>query len=132
MKKTNRNTLLAVCALIIVIASMFAIWKQFSPGTSEGDKTIAVTVTHTNGGVKDFEINTDAEFLWDAMAERDLIDGTDSQYGKWITTVDGETADEASGQYWMFTKSGEWVTTSCDTTPIADGEAYEFFIYEYE
>ncbi len=126
-KKTKPIVAVAIVA-VLVIAALFC-WKLFSPGTQTGDKTVAVKVTHADGSVKDFTLNTDAEYLWDAMAEDGLIDGTDSEYGKWVTLVDGETADEAAGQYWMFTKGGEWVDTACDSTPITDGESYEFFIY---
>jgi len=113
---------------VLVIAALLC-WKLFAPGTQAGDKTISVEVTHADDSVKEFTLQTDAEYLWDAMAEEGLIDGTDSEYGKWVTLVDGETADEAAGQYWLFTKGGEWVDTACDATPIADGEHYEFFIY---
>ena len=128
MKKKTKS-IVAVALIVVLVLAAFLCWKLFSPEAQTGDKTISVEVTHVDGSVKDFSLNTDAAYLWDAMYEEGLIDGTDSEYGKWVTLVDGETADEASGQYWMFTKGGEWVDTSCDTTPIADGESYEFFIY---
>lgn len=126
-KKTKPIVAVAVIAVLVVAALLC--WKLFSPEAQAGDKTISVEVTHLDGSVKDFALQTDAAFLWDAMFEEGLIDGTDSEYGKWVTLVDGETADEDAGQYWMFTRSGEWVDTGCDATPIADGEHYEFFIY---
>ena len=130
-KGANRKgIIIAVVVAVVPIAAALLCWKLWAPSAQAGGKTVAVQVTHADGSEKDFTLHTDAEYLWDAMLEQDLIDGTDSQYGKWVTTVDGETADEADGQYWMFTRGGEWVTTSCDTTPIADGEGYEFFIYD--
>ncbi len=123
------KSLLAVMLVVVLAAAMFICWKLFLPEAQAGDKTLAVTVTHADGSVRDFTLETDAEYLWDAMYERGLIDGTDGEYGKWVTTVDGRTADENAGQYWLFTRDGDWVETSCDTTPIADGESYEFFIY---
>jgi hypothetical protein len=126
-KKTK--TIAAVAVLVVLVAAALVCWKLYSPQASAGAKTVSVEVTHGDGSVKNFTLNTDAQFLWDAMDEAGLIGGRDSEYGKWVTLVDGETADEAAGQYWLFTKGGEWVTTSCNKTPIADGEHYEFLIY---
>lgn len=130
MSKQTKRTIIAVVIAVVLVAAALVCWKLFSPsGTSEGAKTVTVEVTHADASQKTLELHTDAEYLWDAMYESGYIDGTDSQYGKWVTAVDGETADEANGQYWMFTKGGEWVTTSCDTTPVSDGDVFEFFIY---
>ncbi len=131
MSKQAKLIAVSVLALCLLILGAFLCWRVFSPAPQPGDKTIAVTVTHGDGSVRELTISTDAEYLWDAMDEQGLIDGADSEFGKWVTAVDGETADESASMYWMFTRGGEWVDTSCDTTPIADGEAYEFFIYEY-
>lgn len=130
MKKGTRNLIIAVVAVLALAAAMLLCWQLLGrQSTSVGDKTITVEVTHEDGTVKELTLTTDAEYLWDAMTENGCIDGTDSEYGKWVTTVDGETADEASGHYWVFTQNGEWVETSCDATPIADGQHYEFYIY---
>lgn len=129
MKKTTKKVIISsIVAAILVFAVLFC-WNHFGASrTSAGSKTITVEVTHGNGSVRHLELHTNDEYLWDAMAEGHYIDGKDSQYGKWVTTVDGETADEANGQYWLFTRNGAWVSTSCDATPIADGESYEFFL----
>lgn len=128
MKKSTKS-ILAVAIVAVLALGAFLCWKLLAPSAQAGDKTVTVEITHADGSEKIVELNTDAEYLWDAMFDRGLIDGTDSDYGKWVTTVDGETADEANGNYWLFTRGGDWVETSCDTTPIADGESYEFFIY---
>jgi hypothetical protein len=128
MKKSTKSILAVVLVVLLAIAAFFC-WRAFAPGAQAGSKTLSVAVTHADGSEKDFTLRTDADYLWDAMYEQGLIDGTDSEYGKWVTTVDGETADESAGQYWMFTRSGEWVDTACDKTPITDGESYEFFVY---
>ncbi len=129
MSKNVKKTLIAVAIVVVLALMAFLIWKQFSPQPNDGDKTLTVQVTHGDGSVKDFTLHTDAKYLWDAMDEEKLVEGKDTEYGKWVSSVDGETADEAAGQYWVFTKAGQWVEYSCDTTPIADGETYEFYIY---
>ena len=71
-------------------------------------------------------IETDAEFLRGAMEQEGLIAGTESEYGLYVLTVNGITADESTQQWWCFTKGGEMVNTGVDTTPITDGDTFEF------
>lgn len=115
--------------LVIVAAAMALLYIHTQPQPDAGEKTLTISVLHSDGTQRSFTLQTDAADLWDAMDEAGLIAGTDRAYGKWITQVDGETADEAHNQWWVFTRSGQWVETACDTTPIADGETYEFSIY---
>jgi hypothetical protein len=126
----KKGIIIAIVVAVVLLAAALLCWKLWSPTAQVGSKTVTVQVVHADGSERDFTLHTDALYLWDAMTEQELIDGTDSDYGKWVTTVDGEVADEAAGLYWMFTKGGEWVNTSCDTTPIAHGEGYEFFLYD--
>ena len=53
------------------------------------------------------------------------MQGEESQYGLYVTTVNGLTADESQQQSWCFTKGGEDVMTGVDSTPIADGDHFE-------
>lgn len=124
----QKKNILIVIAFVLVIAVVAAVWVFTRPDTDTGDKTITIHVTSPEGKEETLTINTDAEYLWDAMYP-DYIDGVDADYGKWVTTVNGDYADDTQGQYWVFTKGGEWVETSCDTTPITDGDTYEFYIY---
>ena len=64
------------------------------------------------------------------LEENQLASGTEGAYGTFITTVDGETADESKEQWWCITKEGEMVSTSADQAPIADGDQYELTLKE--
>lgn len=132
MSKNAKRALIAVAIVLVLALTAFLIWTQFSPKPQEGAKALTIEVTHGDGTEKEFTLHTDAEYLWDAMEEEKLVEGRDTEYGKWVSSVDGEAADESNGQYWMFTKDGEWVEYSCDAAPIADGETYEFYIYVAE
>ena len=124
----NRKQITAVLILILLLAVAAGAWFFLRPAAQKGQKTITVVVTHSDGTVLEKPLTTGLDTLWDAMTEAKLIEGTDGPYGKWITTVDGETASEAEGAYWVFTKNEQWVETVCDATFIADGEHYEFSI----
>lgn len=91
----------------------------------EGATTITVEVTAEDKTVT-FTIHTDGTTLRQALEENGLIAGDESDYGLYVKTVDGMTADyDADGLYWAFYKSGEYLMTGVDTTEITDGEQYE-------
>ena len=123
-KKTTK-IILAVAVLLVLVIGALLVWQLNKPAAQEGGKKLVVTVVHGDGSSKDFAIATDAEFLRGALEEQQLIEGSESEYGLFVTAVDGETADDALQQWWCFTKGGEMLMTGVDTTPIADGEHYE-------
>ena len=126
----KKRTLIAVIILAVLVAAAALMWNAFKPVAVEGQKAIEVEVVHLNGDVKEFDIVTDAEFLRGALEQEDLIAGSESEYGLYVLTVDGETVDESKQQWWCFTKSGETINTGIDTTPIMDGEHYEITLTE--
>ena len=67
----------------------------------------------------------DHRFLRQALEEQKLVEGEESQYGLYVKTVNGVTADEAKEEWWCFTKDGEDVMTGVDSTPVADGDHFE-------
>ena len=120
----NKKTLIALIVLVVLVIGAFAVWKVNAPQGQTGDKTILVCVV-VDTETSDFVIETDAEFLRGALEQEGLVEGTESEYGLYVTTVNGITADESQQQWWCFTRGGGTLETGVDTTPIADGEHYE-------
>lgn len=120
----NKKTLIALIVLVVLVIGAFAVWKVNAPQGQTGDKTILVSVV-VDTETSDFVIETDAEFLRGALEQAGLVEGTESEYGLYVTTVNGITADESQQQWWCFTRGGGTLETGVDTTPIADGEHYE-------
>ncbi len=125
-KKTNTPKIIfSLAALIIVIAALLCVYRFMKGDTSQGSKNITVEVVHKDASTKTFEYDTDREYLGEVLADEALIAGEEGAYGLFITSVDGETADDANQEWWRITKDGEQLNTSADQTPIADGEKYE-------
>ena len=120
----NKKTLIALIVLVVLVIGAFAVWKVNAPQGQTGDKTILVSVV-VDTETSDFVIETDAEFLRGALEQEGLVEGTESEYGLYVTTVNGVTADESQQQWWCFTRGGGTLETGVDSTPIADGEHYE-------
>ena len=135
MKKT------AIIAFILIIAVTVAVltscgadqsadkWENASYTTDtefgSGAKTVTVTVKVEEHTVT-FTINTDKSTLGDALLEHGLIAGEQGDYGLYVKTVNGITADYDTDQsYWGFYQNGEYMMTGVDGTKISGGESYE-------
>lgn len=127
----NKKTLFAVAALAVVAALMLGLWYFTRPETQAGDKTVVVEVVHADGNSREFTCQTDEEYLGALLLEEKLAEGEQGAYGLFITTVDGETAQDSLRQWWCITKGGERVDTGADTTPIADGDHFELTMSTY-
>lgn len=117
----------AVVMLIAVMALTFvACDKSEGENTNTEEITIVVEVINKAGESKEHEIKTTGKTLADALLEAELVEGTNDEYGLYITTVDGEVADYSADQaYWALSKNGEYLMTGASSTEIADGEHYE-------
>ncbi len=126
--ENKRNTKKIIISLIILAAAaavMLLLYNQFKPKAVEGSKNITAEVISGDGTSKSYYLQTDEEYLRGALEQVGLISGTQSEYGLFVTTVDGRTADESKQEWWCFTSNGETLNTSVDTTPIKDGDHYE-------
>ena len=124
MSKKTKIIIAALLLLVLVAAAVF-FYVNNSQQAVAGAKTITVVVTHADESQKNFTIQTDAENLRGALEQEKLIEGSESEYGLFVTGVDGETADDSLQQWWCFTKGGETLMTGVDDTMIADGDQYE-------
>ena len=61
-----------------------------------------------------------------ALQDAGLIEGEESEYGLFVTEVDGIEADSANQEWWCLTINGEMASTGVDSTPVEDGGKYEF------
>lgn len=150
-KQQNRNSLsLLLCMALIVAMALFttgcngkngdnpsSTTGQATNGTSsleggvygEGSKEFAFTVVDKDGATTEFEIHTDKETVGEALLELGLIDGEDGDYGLYVKTVNGITADyDKDGVYWAFYVNDAYAQTGVDSTAIAEGESYSFRI----
>lgn len=91
----------------------------------EGSKEFALTVTDKDGNETQFTIHTDKETVGEALQELNLIDGEEGEYGLYVKTVNGITADyDADGVYWAFYVNDEYAASGVDVTEIVEGDSY--------
>lgn len=125
-KRTNTKVLSLLLALMMILPIFSGCGdSKESPKTTGDPKTVSVQVVHKDGTTKDFTITTEGETLREALEQENLVEGEDSQYGLYIKTVDGETADDAEQEWWCLTQDGEMTSTGVDGITIADGDSFE-------
>ncbi len=127
----NKKVITAIVALIVAVALASGAYFLFGmPQTTEGAKAITVDVILTDDSVQTFTYNTDVEFLGEVLQSEGLIEGEMGEFGLYVKTVNGTSADDSKEQWWMLSKGGESTTTGFDTTPIADGDKFEITLVE--
>ncbi len=93
----------------------------------EGSTQFDFTVTDQDGVETQFEVHTDKTIVGEALQELGLIDGDESEYGLFVKTVNGITADyDVDGVYWAFYINGEYAQEGVDSTEIKEGDSYAF------
>ena len=136
----NLRKIMAVLLALLMVLALSACAKSASipagkttVGVKDGETlgqgktTFTVEVTDAEGAKTSFTVKTDAENLGAALVEDKEIGvtGEDSDYGIFITTVDGEAASNEEQTFWSISKDGVDLEVGADSQPIADGEHYE-------
>ena len=90
-----------------------------------GAAAFTVVVTDLDGNETKFEYTSDAASVGEALLAEGLIQGDQGEYGLYINTVNGITADWDKDQtYWAFYVDGEYALAGIDLTEITDGAVY--------
>ena len=126
MKQKKLIVGLAV-ALAVLIAVVGIVLVLNKPEAQGGSKTISVEVVFKDKTEKQLEINTDAEYLGEALYENDKEIFTEEEYASgYYTVIYGEKADyNVDKSWWCVTKGGEMTTVGMNEQPIVDGDKFE-------
>lgn len=121
--------------LVVLIAVLAIIYGAFSDKPVEGSKAITIEVINQADESELYEVNTDAEYLRQAMEEAEGLEfsGQESEYGMMVESVNGESAVYAEdGAYWSFYVNGEYCNNGIDSEPVEDGDEFQIVYTEAE
>lgn len=136
MKKTLSSILFALLTVVVVLSSVgcnrvekTGVWEEATylsdKEFGEGSKTLVVEVKAEDQSIK-FTVHTDKSTVGEALQEFDLIDGEESEFGLYVKSVNGITADfDVDQTYWAFYIDGEMAMTGVDSTEINEETAYK-------
>lgn len=108
---------------VVLIFSFFGCTKN-ETSADKTEKNIIVEII-AKEKTETINITTLADNLGDALTEKNLISGTKGQYGLFVKSVNGITADEKNEEWWCFTKGDEQLFTGVDSVKISDGDLYK-------
>lgn len=108
----------------VSVLLLFLFFNRTNPAT-KGDKEITILVVIPDQEDKEFKFSTDAITLRQALDEQKLINGNESQYGYFITEVDGIKVDDKKSEWWSITKNGEYIEYGVNMINIQDKDQYE-------
>ena len=138
---TKRVLSAVLClALIAATALTFTACKNEEPPASapasstatvepkdlgEGATAFNLQVVDKGGNTTDFVIHTDEKTVGAALQKVELIQGEMGDYGLYVKTVNGITADyDVDKTYWAFYIDGAYAMTGVDKTDIVAGATY--------
>lgn len=94
-----------------------------------GAVSFTVEVVDADKQQTTFTVQTDEQTVGAALQKLGVVEGEDSQYGLYIKTVNGITADyDKDGTYWAFYIDGQYAQTGADMTAVTAGSVYRFAI----
>ena len=144
-KNNTRITSWLLCVMLIVAIAFTAMGcntntpagnTQTTAGTEadsnttilgEGQTAFGFVVVDKDGNETRFEIHTDKETVGDALLELELISGEVGDYGLYVKTVNGITADyDVDQTYWAFYINGEYAMSGVDSTTVENDAVYSF------
>lgn len=129
-KRINKGFYIGIGALVLLIAVLACVYYFLGPKGTEGSKEYTLKVVNDAGETTTYTGHTDQEFLRPALEELQVaedftIEGKESEYGLYVETVNGVTADYAiDGSYWALYVNDEYSNYGVDTQPVTDGNTY--------
>ncbi len=148
MKKTMKKLLALVLALVMVMALTACGQQKAQDNDNSGDTGAQITlpvadgadigsgaasfttsVTGKDGKTISFTVHTDKETVGEALLELGIIAGDTSEYGLYVKSVNGETADyDTDGAYWAFYIGDQYAPVGVDLASIEEGTTYGFAV----
>lgn len=128
-RKSNKKIIIGAAALVVLIAALLIIFNVFREKPVAGNKAIVLEVLNQEGQTSEYKVQTDAEYLRQAMEEaKDFtFDGEEGEFGFTLYTINGETHNwNVDGSYWAVYVNGEYAQYGIDSQPVKDGDVYKF------
>ena len=113
-------------SLILVLLTVFSLTACGAKEPAEGPKvSFTLIIVDDQGNETTQTIETTRTKVGDALLDEGLIEGEETEYGMFISKVNGIYADyNETGTYWSFYIDGEYAMTGVDQTDIVDGATY--------
>ena len=130
-KNSTKKIVVGLVILAVLVAGFLLCYNKFAAKGTVGDKAIVIEVVDSNGTSSEYDVNTDAEYLKDAMDELSASDSTfsfsgqEGDYGLMVEVINGEQAIYAEDNaYWALYVNGKYGQYGVTEQPVVDGDTY--------
>ena len=128
--KTTVSTIRLSVLFVLMAALALCLASCETEEQNSNAVTFTLTVVGPDGTSTEHTVTSDADNLGEALLNEGIIEGTEDQYGLYITAVNGITADfNTDGAYWALYIGEEYAMTGVSSTPIAEGDSFKL-VYE--
>ena len=126
MSKKKKITLISVFVAVVAVAAIVALVLN-QKSTTAGMKNFKVQIVSERDGYdQTTDCKSDAEFLGEFLRTFEGCEYQESDYGIYVTGVDGMKEDLDNLYWWCISVNGEAAVTGADEIPLQDGDTYNF------
>ena len=127
-KKINKKfiaVIAAIAILALVCTGLLLLYSNTREKPSDGAKSITLQVESQRDNYSFRQTySTTEQYLGDFLENENLIGFDTSQYGRYITSVQGYQAKSDDQSWWSISVNGESALTGVDEIALADGDTY--------
>ena len=122
-----KKKFIAVVVLVVVVAAMALAYGAFREKAVQGSKSITIEVVNDKGQSTMYELQTDAEYLAEAMDEAGVnYEASEGPYGLTVDSVNGISGVfGVDAGYWGFFVNGDYCNYGISEQPVEDGDAFQ-------
>lgn len=128
-EKNNNKRLIAIIAGIVILVAvcvgLIFVYKNTRETPTDDGKSITVQIVSERDNYSfEQEYSTNEQYLGDFLDNEGLIGYDTSEYGRFITSVQGYGTDAEEQSWWSISVNGEAAMTGVDEIVIADNDVY--------
>ncbi len=123
----NKKVIVIGLVLLLGVVAFFGYNQFFGPNAQEGAKEVTIEIIAESQEISEtFTFNTDAEFLYDLLVEKQEELQAEFGDGGFVTGLMGYTANVDNKEFYSLLINGEFAMTGAKETPVEDGTVYKF------
>lgn len=127
-KKDNKRLIAVIAGIAILVAvcvGLLFVYRSTRENPTDGGKSITLQIISERDSYSfEQDYSTDKQYLGEFLDSEGLIGYDTSEYGRFITSVQGYEAKSDDQSWWSISVNGESAMTGADEIVIADGDEY--------